>query len=137
MFTSLIVGVLAGLGFKFAFGPISGALTSKVALDEHEKAIFVFAILMGVAALVAAGLSDNASPFWLMAGGLLGVFGYRLFDFAKQKAADAKATAEDTADAVEDKAENAVESLKDAANDAAGKAEEAMDDFKENVIDKN
>ena len=135
MFTSLIVGVLAGLGFKFAFGPISGALTSKVALDEHEKAIFVFAILMGVAALVTAVLS--ASPFWLMAGGLLGVFGYRLFDFAKQKAADAKATAEDTADAVEDKAENAVESLKDAANDAAGKAEEAMDDFKENVIDKN
>lgn len=115
MFGSLIVGLVFGLGSKFVTEPISEFIAAKAKLSEREMAIVVFGLIMAVAAIVASLVTGNASPFWLIIGGVIGVFGFQLFEFARATLVDAKTDAEKAAEAGSDAIEDAAETVKDTA----------------------
>lgn len=114
MFGSFIIGIAFGLGSKYVAEPIAGFFGDKVELDDRETAVLTFGIIMAVASLLLALLTSNPSPFWLILGGTLGVFGFRIFEFGKSKVEENR------------KAEEAIENAKDAASDAVEDAKDAV-----------
>jgi hypothetical protein len=115
MFGSFIVGIVFGLGSKFVKEPISKALEGHIELDDSELAVIIFGAVMAVASLLLALLTSNPSPFWLILGGVIGVFGFRLFEFGKARFDATKDDAADAVDAVEDKAAEVADAVKDSA----------------------
>ena len=82
MFTFIIAGI-AGLATPYVEPQIKTALDSLTLDDlniaEGEFRAFSFAIMMLAAAVVAA-IGGGGSAIGLAAGGLLGLFGKRIFD---------------------------------------------------------
>ena len=121
MFGSFIIGIIFGLGSKFVAEPIASFATSKVELNDGETAVITFGVIMAVASLLLALLTSNPSPFWLILGGTLGVFGFRIFEFGKAKVEENRA------------ADDAIENVKDAASDVKDAASDAVEDVKDAV----
>lgn len=126
MFWSLLVGIAMGLALKFVSEPISGLVRSKIELSEQESGILSFTALMLVGSLISAILSDNASAFWLIIGGLLGVFGYRIIDAAKAKADAARSSAAEKVEDAKDAAEDVIEAKAEVVEDAVDAAKDAV-----------
>jgi hypothetical protein len=89
MFT-FIIAALAGLATPFAEPHIKTALESlmldDLRVDENEFRAFSFAIMMVLAAILAA-LGGGGSALGLAVGGLVGLFGKRIFDAIRSKGA--------------------------------------------------
>ncbi len=82
MFTFLIAAI-AGLATPYVEPQIKTVLESltldDLKLQDNEFRAFAFAIMM-LAAAILAGLGGGGSAIGLSAGGLVGLFGKRLFD---------------------------------------------------------
>ncbi len=91
MFT-FVIALLAGLATPFAEPHIKTALESLMLDDlkvgESEFRAFSFALMMLAAALLAT-LGGGGSALALAVGGLLGLFGKRLFDAIMKKGTSA------------------------------------------------
>lgn len=81
-----IAAVVAGFATPYlqdsAARPLAEALRPAIALDPGELRLVAFMLAMLLAG-VAASLLGSGTPFWVMAGGVLGYFGPRLVAAAK------------------------------------------------------
>lgn len=118
-FMSVIVGVLAGLSVAFVTGPLTAFTKDKFALNERETGIAAFGAVLMIAGLIGSIIFGGFNAFWLTLGGLLGVFGSRLFAMAKARTDEVRAARKSLAD--------------DAAKDAAEAAETVEDVVEETV----
>ncbi|MEL6572532.1 MAG: hypothetical protein AAFQ64_12775 [Pseudomonadota bacterium] len=102
MLYDIIIGGLFGFGTYAAIGPLKDATKDKIALDERELHILTFGAMMLLAALLGPLIAGRMSPFWLVLGGLIGIFGERLYGWAVSLAngKSANAKADDIEDAV-------------------------------------
>jgi hypothetical protein len=87
MFT-FVIAFIAGLATPFAEPHIKTALESltldDLKIEPGEFRTFAFAVMMVAAALLSA-LGGGGSAIALAVGGLLGLFGKRLFDAIRTK----------------------------------------------------
>jgi hypothetical protein len=128
-FTSLVIGVLAGLGVPYVAGPLTEFTKNRFELNERETGIASFGAVLVVAGLIGGIIFGGFNAFWLVLGGLLGTFGMRLFALAKARTDDVMAArksladdaAKDAAEAAEDAVEDVVEDAKDVAEETAEK----------------
>lgn len=100
MLYDIIIGGLFGFGTYAAMGPLKDATKDKFTLDERELHILTFGAMMLLAAWLGPLLAGRMSPFWLVLGGLIGIFGERLYQAATSSASAARAKADDVEDAV-------------------------------------
>lgn len=110
MFLSIIIGAAFGFGTAFAAGPLTELTRSRFTLNERETGIFTFGLMLLVATLVGSILTSYLSGFWLIFGGLLGVFGLRLKAAAEKLYAERSSTEKTKA---ENEHESAIEVVED------------------------
>lgn len=102
MLTSVIFGVVFGLGTGFAIGPVSGFARSHFELTEQDSGTLTFGVLLLLAALLVTLLSGGANAFWLVLGGLIGAFGLRIYAFAMAYVAQLSDKTDGAADAADE-----------------------------------
>jgi hypothetical protein len=123
-FTSLVIGVLAGLGVPYVAGPLTEFTKNRFVLNERETGIASFGAVLVVAGLIGGIIFGGFNAFWLVLGGLLGTFGMRLFALAKARTDDVMAARKSLAD---DAAKDAAEAAEDVVEDAKDVAEETAE----------
>ncbi len=107
MLYDIIIGGLFGFGTYAAMGPLKEATKGNFELDERELHILTFGAMMLLAAWLGPLLAGRMSPFWLVLGGLIGIFGERLYGWAVSLANGqaAKRKTDDIEDSVVESAE--------------------------------
>ena len=112
MIYDIIIGGVFGFATTFASGPIKDFTKDHFALDERETHILTFGAMMVAAALLGPLVAGRMNAFSLIIGGMLGVFGDRLYGAAmamtSKTAKDATVKADDVKDAVVESVEEAV-----------------------------
>ncbi len=82
-----IIAVLAGFATRHIeeplARPLAKALRPVVEVTEAEMRLLAFGVAM-VGATVLGGFLHSGSPFWMVLGGVLGVFAQRLFESANK-----------------------------------------------------
>ncbi|MCC7321142.1 MAG: hypothetical protein IT542_09220 [Rubellimicrobium sp.] len=83
-----IVAIIGGLVVDRAEEPLARPLARLIApvvrIEQAEMRTLAFAVVMLIVGVIA-DLIDSGSPFWVILGGVLGLFGVRLFAFARDR----------------------------------------------------
>ena len=120
MIFGIILGAICGFGAVYVVAPLKELVGSRVELSEQESGILAFGAVLLAAAIVGAIVAGGVGAFWLVLGGLLGVFGLRIIEFAKVKFGEmssAKDKTVDVVDEVSDKLDAVKEDVADAVSD--------------------
>jgi type IV secretory pathway TrbD component len=80
---AVVAGFLTPAAEETLARPVERALREHILLDQGERRLLAFVLVMLLAG-VAANLLNSGSPFWVILGGALGYFGTRLVAAARR-----------------------------------------------------
>lgn len=87
MIFNLILGILAGIGSRYAEDPIGAFVKDKAEFDDRDLRVLAFVILLLAAAFLIWIAGADGKPIMLIVGGGIGIFGTALMKVGREQKA--------------------------------------------------
>lgn len=85
MIFNLIIGILAGIGSRYAEAPIAGLIKGKLDIPKEDLRVLAFVVTLLAASILIGLAGVNGMPIVLLIGGGLGVFGKLVMKFSNEQ----------------------------------------------------
>lgn len=126
MLFNLILGAIAGYFSGQAEKVLDDPLKKRFSLSDRDMHLIGFSLVLVVAAVLLSALDIHTRVFWLLLGGLVGVFGNRILAYSKTQVGDRKTKAVEKFDEASQAAERASSAAAKTASETVTTAKTAV-----------